>query len=344
MLTSGLLGISLLVHLQPDYCFLFSVTSYINVVAHKLLIMKNRSQNLLSRNRSIVVVCGILFISTILFSAFYALKWQNVRTQNNANSQYPAHANNFYNDELFRSGVQKSSSMKLLPYRMAAGIIPHHILAAPVLSDFFSTLAQQKPKRIILIGPDHYEAGISHVFTSKFDWNTPYGRVRPDISIVEQLIRNGIQVDESASEYEHSIGALTPYISYYVPDASIIPIIVSGRMEYEEILKISASILKFIDAETVVLASVDFSHNLHSDEADKRDAKTEQYIREFALKNIYALNSEYIDSPASLIMVLSIAERLQAYTVEILEHANSGEIQNNRLSPTTSYFSIALHE
>ena len=290
-----------------------------------------------------VTVCifSASIISFVAYSAFHRMLYTSEKFQFR---NTPSHSIRFFNEESFQSGIRKTTVGENISYRVVAGIVPHHTLAAPLLSDFFSKLAVQKPKRLLVIGPDHRETGVGHITTSEYAWNTPFGSVEPDRTILIQLKRLGILVDEVVSEYEHSIGALTPYIAYYLPDTQLIPIIVSGRMEYEKIIRMSELMSEYIDSETVVIASVDFSHNLHSDEADMRDAKTGQYIREFALKKIYSLNSEYIDSPASLIMVLSIAQKLQAKNTEIFAHSNSGVIQNNRFLPTTSYYTIALHE
>src|SRR5687768_5129641 len=62
-----------------------------------------------------------------------------------------------FDDDFFYKGINQSKEQKKpIPTTTYGAIIPHHTVAGFMMANYFSQLALQKPKTIILIGPNHY--------------------------------------------------------------------------------------------------------------------------------------------------------------------------------------------
>ncbi len=240
--------------------------------------------------------------------------------------------------------INRSKNKLSFSTRVRGGIIPHHLLVSDVIADFFSRLSTQKPTTIILVGPNHYERGNFEALTSLYDWETPLGIVHADESIIGALIGSQlVVVDEKTLPDDHSLSAIMPFIKYYLPDAKVVPILVSRSLSKEESEILATKLSSLFNDNTVVVASVDFSHYLSSTEARDKDEITLQILKEFDYQRLYLLDNDYLDSPASVGILLMTMQKLGSTNMEILFHTNSGEILNNKFIPTTSYFEIVYY-
>ena len=63
-----------------------------------------------------------------------------------------------------------------LPARTQGLILPHYLLAAPLVAGAVSGISQP-PQRVIIIGPDHLERARAAAVVSRASWLTPYGTI-----------------------------------------------------------------------------------------------------------------------------------------------------------------------
>src|SRR3990167_1422425 len=211
-----------------------------------------------------------------------------------------------YDKELFYKGITQASKQSISGSgNIVGGVVPHHLLASFIIADFFQRLEGQKPETIILIGPNHFERGDFNVLSSLYEWLTPFGRVEPNTEIIEDLVKsNLVKIDEDALSKEHAIGAEVAFIKFYLPDVKIVPIIFSAKMNEVQAEIIAKKLSTYISKETVLVASLDFSHYLRSEEARKKDEITLQAMRDFNYPKIFTLNNDYLDSRSTLSVLL----------------------------------------
>lgn len=252
---------------------------------------------------------------------------------------------NFYNNELFYQGVLKEGEKnELFPRHPVSGLVPHDLFASPLVGDFFRRLDPRLVKRIILIGPNHFEKGDFKVLSSLYGWQTPFGIVEPDTENINELVNNKLaKIDEEVLSGEHSIGNLVSYLKFYLPQAKITPLILSHSLTQKEVSILAEKLTGINRPDTLLLASVDFSHYLTSLQAREKDEVTERVIRERDYDKLFGLNNDYLDSPATLATVLMTATDNKELDFEILGHTNSGEMQKNENIETTSYFTMAFY-
>lgn len=252
------------------------------------------------------------------------------------------HKVEFFDEKTFNESVKRArTSTKPFPYHATGGIIPHHLFAGFIIADFFDRLSSQKPTTIILLGPNHYEKGNFKALTSLYGWDTPFGIVTPDDSIINTLIDlNLVKADEETLPNDHSLSGIMPFIRYYLPDAKVVPILLSGGFTKDESEVLANSLSNFMTKEVIVIAPVDFSHYLTSSQAKEKDEATLQVIKDFNYRRLYLFDNDYLDSPPSIGTFLMIMQKIGITKMDVLYHTNSGELQNNEYIQTTSYFSV----
>lgn len=245
----------------------------------------------------------------------------------------------FYDPYNFNQSVAGLSS-ESKPYQ--SFVITHHLLASEYIAKMFSAVAQRDINKIIIVGPNHENIGTKSLATTKASWQTAFGNVETSSSLLDNFISSfNTNSDSSIFANEHSVGVIVPYVKYYFPQATILPIAISSYVQPEEILSLSKWLSTNVDNQTLVVFSIDFSHYLNKNQADSNDLYTEQLILNRDIGKIWTLNNDYVDSPGVLATALSLAN-INNLTTEIVAHGNSTDFLVEKESSTTSYFIIGF--
>ncbi len=227
--------------------------------------------------------------------------------------------------------------------KIYGGVIPHHLLASPLIADFFHRMKDQPVEKIILLSPNHYEVGSTPVLTSIADWETKLGVVRSDTILIEKSLEYSfISVNDTIMQKEHGVGGILPFIKHFLPEVQVTPFIFRKNLSNDERKAFTDFLKKEIDENTVVVASIDFSHYLTVAESLEKDEVTKQAFLTNNFELISTLNSDYLDSPQSLMIILEVMNSL-GKKVEILNHTNADDISGKYGKPTTSYFELAFY-
>lgn len=296
-------------------------------------------------NNLLLKILFSAFILIVLFSLLYLTISTKYKTDETkyfvATSTHPTY---FFESDTFTDAIERvKTSDKKYPEPILGGVIPHHLLPSFIIADFFKNLAKQKPDTIILIGPNHYELGDEPILSSVEGWETPFGVVEPDQKILKDLYDEKIiGFDEKVLDREHSIGGIVPFIKYYIPDTKIVPIILSGYLTVDQINALVEAVAPKINKETVVVASVDFSHYQIRSKAEANDEITLKLMRAKDYSQMINLNSAYVDSPPSIVALLMIMEKKGIKDFNLIYNTNAGQILNNTSHEVTSYFSFVF--
>lgn len=247
----------------------------------------------------------------------------------------------FFNEESFFKGVSKAEKeYKKSEYVVKGGISPHHLLPGYLISNLFLHIKENPPENIILIGPNHYEQG-ENVISAQNNWETPFGVVEVNTELINTLSwQKAVVFSQDVMHTEHSVGALMPYIKYYLPKTKVIPIILRGTTTEKEMSLLIDTLKPILSSDKIIiLASVDFSHYLDSKKAIENDILTKQKIENNDYEGLLRMNNDYLDSPKSLITFLTLMN-LSESNHKILDNTNSGILIKNNNAPVTSYFLI----
>lgn len=251
----------------------------------------------------------------------------------------------FYDPDLVGKGItfaEQNTSAR--GYEIKGALVPHHTFATHLIAEVFSLIAFQDPESIILIGPNHYERGGFNVLSSEHPWLTPFGDLAPRPDWVMMLEMQGLirQQPEVLSQ-DHAVSAIMPYLKYYLPQAKVMPLLLSAHTNSAELDVLSQSLHALQQPRTVVVAAVDFSHYLSSAQAQQKDKETWQIISDYEFEHLMRLTNKNLDSPASIALLLKLMQLAGSTQVELLANTNSGELTGEVNAPTTSYFTALYH-
>jgi len=195
--------------------------------------------------------------------------------------------------------------------RVIGGIVPHHLYVSDIIADFFQTISvEENVNHVFIVGPDHLELGSSHItFNPSFD--------------------------------DQSITALLPFVKSTFPNSSITPIVLKHTTTMSEILDLTDQIYQS-PGKNLLIASIDFSHYLSSEQAKQNDRMIMDLIKSRNYSQILNLNSNYLDSPGALVTTLMYFDKYQGQQMLMLNNSNSGE-RGNPYAPTTSYYSLIFY-
>lgn len=216
------------------------------------------------------------------------------------------------------------------------GIVTHHLFASELIVEYFEAVSsKQTPKRIVLVGPDHFRQGIKDLSLTDLPWQTPFGVLDTDGKTIGVLAgRLSLELDPGAFSNEHSIGVLVPFIKYYFPDCKLIPVLVRKGVGKENLEALLRELHKLRDEETHFILSTDFSHGKTSFEADEQDERARNVILRQDHDSVWDLDS---DCRVGLHLFLRLSEEA---TPLIVAHTNSARISGKGSANCTSYLTV----
>jgi AmmeMemoRadiSam system protein B len=248
---------------------------------------------------------------------------------------------NFDLNGFYRS-LQVSVAKEYQQVNIYGGIVNHHLLADKLIAEFYVTVAASKPELVILVGANHSNVGIATVHTSIWDWETAFGDVKVNRELIRYLINEGqVGYNYDLLTNEHSIAAHIPYLKYYMPESELLPLILSSAVETSSVVTLAEKLYEQIkDKQVLIIASIDFSHYLSLEQADKKDLITKELILNRDSQQLSLLNDAYLDSPASAIFLFTLLGKFGSKQQAILNQSNSALIHPSEFNSTTSYMTV----
>ena len=154
-------------------------------------------------------------------------------------------------------------------------VSPHagYVYSGPVAGAVISRVKFKDT--FIILGPNHTGRGKPLSIMTQGKWQTPLGDVEIDAELAQHLlsISGHLQEDVAAHQFEHSIEVQLPFLQYFKPDITIVPIMLSFASldTYREIGKEIARAISDTGREAVLMASSDMTHYEPHEAAAKKD-------------------------------------------------------------------------
>jgi len=132
------------------------------------------------------------------------------------------------------------------------------------------------PDKLVLLGPSHRTMNSNFAIIREGEWETPFGNIPIDTKLADQIISRTKLVSEGkdAHRMEHSLEVQLPFIHYFNPDCSIVPLLATYFASYndlEELGKSISSSIKAVDEDVLIIASTDMSHQVSQETAKEKD-------------------------------------------------------------------------
>lgn len=235
--------------------------------------------------------------------------------------------------------VDFSLPKNIAPKNIAVLIAPHHLVADRQINRAFAFVAASRknipPRRVILIGPNHFFRGSGQVITTSVNWQTNYSELAADTDFIRLLTsKNFAKEERDILEGDHSITALLPFIGRFFPDAEFVPLLMREPMKRQDAENLGNFLAQNLTKEDLIIASIDFSHYAPKEVADTRDALSIQALRsldtDFFEKKIEADGRQ-------ILMALSLYLKNRGHTkFHLLDHTNSAVLTGNLADPNAT--------
>lgn len=252
----------------------------------------------------------------------------------------------FSQNDNFDNFEKDNTLQSSLDFPVAAGIVPHHLLAKEIIEDFFVYLSSKKdnPALIVLLSPDHFKtqsiAGKSFITLSP-ETNKFY-ELEIDNQLIQKLsLENNLFFSNSNISLDHGITNLLPFIKKYFPQIKIIPFLIPSTLSFEQIDQFTNSLFSLAPKNTFVLVSVDFSHYLPSSAAKFHDVKSIRTLINFEKENFKNLE---VDCWQCLYIARAFASLSKKESPKIIAFVNSDDLFKSKEEKTTSYFSVVFEK
>lgn len=219
-------------------------------------------------------------------------------------------------------------------------IVPHagYPYSGPVAAYSFKQLIGKNIKKAIIIGPSHHFP-VSGLFLSGADlWQTPLGSVNIALINSELAKENNFAINDQVHTPEHALEIEVPFLQTVLPNIEIIPIIV-GQLNTSQRADFVSTLNRYLDAQTVLIVSVDMSHYHPYDEALNLDKQSIDHVLNLDDNGI--LNDE-IDAPWAVATVLQLAKQ-NSWQPKLLKYANSGDTAGDK-SAVVGYGAVGFYE
>ncbi len=184
------------------------------------------------------------------------------------NLRFPAVDGRFYPGEEKELSKEVKEYLKKAPSikteeNVLAVVSPHagYTFSGPTAGRAFKALEGKNYKKVILMGTSHY-SGSSGALLGDFDYfQMPGFKIPVERKIIKELSKkDGFQIQNNAHTREHSLEVQLPFLSEVLKDFKIIPMVIGGSTTPEAARKIARGLLEFLDDETIVVISTDFTH------------------------------------------------------------------------------------
>ncbi len=212
-------------------------------------------------------------------------------------------------------------------------ISPHagYMYSGKVAGETFSLI--NIPDTVLILGPNHTGMGKAFAIMDKGEWETPLGDMKINEDLAKLILEESslAKVDPTAHLWEHSIEVQLPFIQFFNPNASFVPVCIQ-KTTYEQLEKFGeemAEAIKRFGKNVLIVASSDMSHYIPKDEAERKDWKALEKIESMNPKELfYVVEREDISmcGIAPVTSTLSASIKLGAKKGKVVSYATSGDI------------------
>ena len=210
---------------------------------------------------------------------------------------------------------------------------PHHGVAGALIDRLYAQIQVivPHPRRVIVIGPDHFRRAKRNIVTGASDWGTRK-ILRGDREDAE--LSHLFRQDEVARR-DHCVTEHIPRIGKFFPQASVLSIIIKPAATDLQVLRACQMLEALLrEGDSVVILSMDLSHYKPREQSDAEDAKSLELIRDFHLSK---LNDADIDCPRGARLFLMLMKRLGLTHTTLLERSNSADFLKGASDSTTGH-------
>ena len=216
---------------------------------------------------------------------------------------------------------------------VAGALSPHHGVAGALIDRLYARLQAivPNPRRVIVIGPDHFRRAKRNIVTGASDWGT-VNVLRGDS---EGASLSHLPRQDEVAHRDHCVTEHIPRIAKFFPGASVMSVIVKPYATDMQVLRACRALEALMrDGGGIVILSMDLSHYKPREESDAEDERSLAIIRGFRLNE---LSGADVDCPRGARLFLMLMRRLGLTEAALLERSNSAGFVKGSSDSTTGH-------
>ncbi|MBD3330788.1 AmmeMemoRadiSam system protein B [Candidatus Peregrinibacteria bacterium] len=221
-------------------------------------------------------------------------------------------------------------------------ILPHHLLVEQYIAEVYGSLSDCGFERVIVVSPNHFNYGARYIQSS--DKGVLSEMDNLDVENILMLKRSSpLSIEPRYFSLEHGISVQLEFLNQYLPEAKVIPIIIKKGTPVNQLELLVGAIMSLDLSNTLVVASIDFTHFEGEDAALINDSNTVTWMQEFSenkgsenmyeellnlVKALDETNEEAVafDSVESLYVFLSLMSRTENFNFGFLRRTSSASM------------------
>ncbi len=219
--------------------------------------------------------------------------------------------------------------------RISTVIAPHHDIVADVRRSMFEEIADEiNGKTIILVSPNHYNAGNAIIQTRLQTFDTRDGAVEVDHDLLAAAEELGAVQEFGGFSNEHGIYTILPDIAAVLPDSKVLPLVIKPEVSEAEMEDLVDG-LHGECGSCVMVASADFSHYQPFALSELHDRSTIRALQDFDTS--FITNNAEVGPPHILSIGMMWADKNRSNMFELFDHTNSTSEEQFHFSEGTSH-------
>jgi len=246
-----------------------------------------------------------------------------------------------------REQIEQYLLPKAEKFRAISAMCPHagYMYSGAVAGAVYSYLVI--PQKVVLIGPNHTGMGASASIMTQGTWLTPLGEVEIDQALSSKILANSRHLEDDAQAHlaEHSLEVQLPFLQYFRPEVTIVPIVLMGH-SYELAQDVGQAIAQAIKEEDVlIISSSDMSHYEPQEIAAEKDKSAIEAILNLDPQSLYNTVVKKKISMCGVIptvATLTASLLLGAQEARLIGYMTSGDITGD-YSQVVGYAGIILY-
>jgi len=220
---------------------------------------------------------------------------------------------------------------------LIALLSPHagYVYSGPVASHGFLLLSErQRPRTVIVVGPNHTGVGMDVSLYPEGRWLTPLGAIEIDGEFSYSLVRRSslFTIDESSHANEHSIEVQLPFLQYVLESFKLVPICMLDQsketsMEVGDVLAEA-----IVGRDALLVASSDLTHYEPAESARRKDEQVLSAATALDVGRLYstlASTGSTACGYGAMAVAMMVAQKLGSKKGTLLKYANSGDIMGD---------------
>jgi AmmeMemoRadiSam system protein B len=234
-------------------------------------------------------------------------------------------------------GYVDAAALPEINGEVIAVVAPHagHVYSGPVAGYAFGAVRGMQPELVAVVSPMHQPYSQPLLTSAHQAYQTPLGSIVIDQEVVSKLDQYlerelGFGITPVRNDEEHSLEIELPFLQRVLTsEFRLLPVMVRDQSAQVGVAlgKGLASVLS--DQAALIVASTDLSHFYNQEQALELDREMLRQVEAFNPLGVLQAEEQgkgYACGRNALAAVLWAARDLGANTVQILEHATSGDV------------------